>query len=83
MMNHFFTKPARLRAAFGFAVFCVLHVGCGTNKFQQEVQTEVAAIKLAKETIQGKYELVGTDDLKKLIKDEKPLLVDTMPAAAS
>ena len=35
------------------AAFCLLATGCGTNKFEREVQTEEAAIKLTNETIGG------------------------------
>jgi len=63
------------------AVFCLLTTGCGTNKFEQEVQTEEAAIKLANETIDGDYELISTSELKKLVDGKKDfLLIDAMPA---
>lgn len=66
------------------AVFCIVVAGCGTNKFEQEVQTEEAAIKLAKETINGDYQLISTSELKKLIDGKKDfLLVDAMPAEES
>ena len=62
----------------------LLFVGCGTNKFQQEVKTEEAAIKLYNETAVGKYDLISTDELKKLLdSDESIILVDAMPAASS
>ena len=58
--------------------------GCGTNRFQQEVQTEEAAVKLANETVQGGYQLVATSELKKmLVADKGFLLVDAMPAKDS
>ena len=58
--------------------------GCGTNKFQQELQTEEAAIKLTGETIQGDYELISTMKLKDLLNGgDDFVLVDAMPAAAS
>lgn len=59
-------------------------MGCGTNKFQQELQTEEAAIKLFNETSAGSYQLISTADLKKLLDgDDSLLLVDAMPAADS
>lgn len=62
----------------------VVIVGCGTNKFQQELQTEESAIKLTKETIQGGYHLMSTSELKELTESgESFLLVDAMPAASS
>ena len=58
--------------------------GCGTNRFQQEVQTEEAAVKLANETVKGGYQLVTTAELKKMLDgDEDFLLVDAMPAKDS
>jgi len=58
--------------------------GCGTNRFQQELQTEEAAIKLARETVEGDYRLIDTEALKKLIDSgEDFLLIDAMPAYGS
>lgn len=66
------------------AALCLVAAGCGTNKFEQEVQTEEAAIKLANETIQGDYQLISTAELKKLVdSDQKFLLIDAMPAEGS
>ncbi len=57
--------------------------GCGTNQFQQELQTEEAAIKLARETTDGGYQLIATPKLKALLgSGEEFLLVDAMPAAS-
>ncbi len=59
-------------------------VGCGTNKFEQEVIIETSAVKLAKEVASGQYELLTTGELKKLIDEKTPLvLLDAMPAASS
>ena len=58
--------------------------GCGTNRFEQEVPTEEAAIKLANETVQGGYQLVSTAELKKWLDDgQEFLLIDAMPAEES
>lgn len=58
--------------------------GCGTNQFQQEVQTEEAAVKLANETVEGGYQLVTTAELKKMLNaGEDFQLVDAMPAEES
>ena len=58
--------------------------GCGTNQFQQEVQTEEAAVKLAKETVVGAYELLTTADVKSMLDgDEEFTLVDAMPTDES
>lgn len=59
-------------------------IGCGTNKFEQELVTEQAAIKLTGETIDGGYQLVSTKELKQMLDDSAEfLLVDAMPAADS
>ncbi len=58
--------------------------GCGTNQFQQELQIEASAIKLANETIKGKYPLISTQELKALIDGGTSFfLIDAMPAASS
>ena len=72
--------------SLGFPILLsvVCMIGCGTNRFQQEVQTEEAAVKLANETVQGGYELVTTAELQKLLNDgEDLLLIDAMPAEDS
>lgn len=78
------------RRAIRHAIACLLlvsltgFVGCGTNRFEQELKTEEAAIKLTNETIQGNYPLLSTAKLKALLDSgESILLVDTMPTATS
>ena len=62
----------------------VCMAGCGTNRFQQEVQTEEAAVKLANETVDGQYQLVTTAEVKKMLDaGDDLLLVDAMPAEDS
>lgn len=58
--------------------------GCGQNKFQQEVETEKVAVKLARHMAVGEYEVITTDELKTLL-DKRPemVLVDAMPLEAS
>ena len=59
-------------------------VGCGTNRFQQELIIEEAAVKLAQETVQGNYPLIATAELQALLENgETILLVDTMPTVES
>jgi thiosulfate/3-mercaptopyruvate sulfurtransferase len=71
-------------AAFVLAAVCLGLTGCGTNKFEQEVQTEEAAIKLTNETVQGGYQLISTPELKALVDGKEDfLLVDAMPAGDS
>ena len=58
--------------------------GCGTNRFQQEVQTEETAVKLANETVDGGYHLVTTTEVKKMLNGgDDFLLIDAMPAEES
>lgn len=75
---------------FGRTLVCLILasltgvVGCGTNRFQQELNVEEAAIKLTNETIDGEYSLIATAELKALLDGgESILLVDTMPTASS
>ena len=54
--------------------------GLGKNKFEQELEKEAGAIKLARETVQGGYRLVSSEELKALIdRGEDMLIIDTMP----
>lgn len=65
-------------------VYLPVIVGCGTNRFQQELTVEEAAVKLANETIEGNYSLISTKELKQLLDSKEAiLLVDTMPADSS
>ncbi|MCI5126303.1 MAG: rhodanese-like domain-containing protein, partial [Candidatus Electrothrix sp. AR5] len=50
------------------------------NKFEKEVEKEQGAVKLTRETVQGDYDLITTEELKKLIDSNKgALVIDTMP----
>jgi hypothetical protein len=50
------------------------------NKFEKEVEKEAGAIKLVREVQRGDYDVVTTEELKKLIDSGKDMLiVDTMP----
>jgi len=50
------------------------------NKFEQEVEKEASAVKLAREVQKGGYSLVTTEELKKWLEEKKDMLiVDTMP----
>jgi len=54
------------------------------NKFEKEVKVETSAVKLTREVMQGGYDVVTTEELKKWIDDGKEMLiVDTMPFEAS
>ena len=57
-----------------------LALGFGKNKFEKEVEKEQGAVKLAREAMSGGYELITTEELKKLIATNKDvLIIDTMP----
>ena len=61
----------------------VFALGFG-NKFEAEVKTEAAAVKLVREVQRGGYDVVTTDELKKWQDEGKDMLiVDTMPYEAS
>ena len=63
-------------------IACV--VGCGTNKFEQEVTIEASAVKFTREVVDGQYEIFSTAELKKLLDDgTEMLLIDAMPASSS
>ncbi len=50
------------------------------NKFEKEVDKEQGAVKLVREVQRGGYDVLKTDELKKMIDDGKDILiVDTMP----
>lgn len=54
------------------------------NKFQKEVDKEIAAVKLVREVQKGDYDLVTTEELKAWMDAGKEMLViDTMPYEAS
>jgi rhodanese-related sulfurtransferase len=58
--------------------------GCGSNQFDQEVVIEESAVKFARETVDGDYEVLSTSEVNELLDgDEDILLVDAMPPAAS
>ncbi|WP_417908697.1 rhodanese-like domain-containing protein [Candidatus Electronema sp. PJ] len=46
-----------------------------SSKFEKEMETEQAAVKLARETVEGGYGLITTEELKKLIDADKKILV--------
>lgn len=62
-------------------IVCV--VGCGTNKFEQELTIEDSSVKFAREVVNGQYAILTTAEVKKL-NDEGAdlLLLDAMPAAS-
>ena len=69
---------------FILAAFAVVCVGCGTNKFEQEVTIEASSVKFAREAVSGQYPILSTSEVKKLLDDgTECLLLDAMPAASS
>jgi thiosulfate/3-mercaptopyruvate sulfurtransferase len=64
---------------FGFAT-SAFSFGFGDNKFEKEVETEQSAVKLTREVQRGGYDVITTEELKKLIDSGKEILIiDTMP----
>ena len=56
----------------------------GTSKFEKEVTKEAGAVKLLREVQRGGYDVITTDELKKMMDDKADfVLVDTMPLEAS
>jgi thiosulfate/3-mercaptopyruvate sulfurtransferase len=54
------------------------------NKFEKEVEKEIAAVKLVREVQRGGYDLVTAEELNKWIDSGKDMvIVDTMPYADS
>lgn len=52
----------------------------GDNKFEQEVVIETGAIKLVREVQRGGYDVISTEELKKMMDSGKDMVVvDTMP----
>jgi rhodanese-related sulfurtransferase len=50
------------------------------NKFEKEMEKEAGAVKLVREVQRGGYDVVTTEELKKLIDSGKDMvIVDTMP----
>ena len=72
------------RTAIPALLLLPFFIGCGTNKFEQEVTIEASAAKFAKEVVSGQYEVLTTADVQKLMDAKSPMvLVDAMPAASS
>ena len=52
----------------------------GKDKFEEELEKEQGAVKLVREVQRGGYDVVTTEELKKMIDEKKDILViDTMP----
>jgi thiosulfate/3-mercaptopyruvate sulfurtransferase len=52
----------------------------GKDKFEEELEKEQGAVKLVREIQRGGYDIVTTEELKKMLDEKKDILViDTMP----
>jgi rhodanese-related sulfurtransferase len=52
----------------------------GKDKFEEELEKEKGAVKLAREIQRGGYDVMTTEEFKKMIDEKKDILViDTMP----
>jgi len=52
----------------------------GKDKFEEELEKEQGAVKLVREIQRGGYDIVSTEELKKMLDERKDILViDTMP----
>ena len=52
----------------------------GKDKFEEELEKEQGAVKLVREVQRGGYDIVTTEELKKMIDEKKDILIiDTMP----
>ena len=77
-------KRSWVSALVIFLVFGIGSQGWAKNKFEQEVDTETAAVKLVKDVNRGGYGLVTTAELKQWMDSGKEMvIVDTMPYDAS
>lgn len=69
------------------AMLMVISMGgpaAAKNKFEKEVEKETGAVKLMRETQRGGYNIVTTNELKKMMDtDENLLIIDTMPYESS
>lgn len=75
-------RTVNFTAISALVLFCFVLAACGQgkDKFEQEVEKEKTAVKLAREVQQGGYDLVTTEELKAWQDQGKDMLViDTMP----
>ena len=77
-------KIALSLVVFVMFAFGLTNLSLAKNKFEQEVEKEQGAVKLAREVQQGGYDVITAKELKDLIDSGKDVLViDTMPYDAS
>lgn len=76
-----------MKKLFGNLLIAVLILGLATfahafgkDKFEEELEKEQGAVKLVREVQRGGYDVVTTEELKKMLDEKKDILViDTMP----
>jgi thiosulfate/3-mercaptopyruvate sulfurtransferase len=76
-----------MKKLFGNLLIAVLILGLATfahafgkDKFEEELEKEQGAVKLVREIQRGGYDVVTTEELKKMLDGKKDILViDTMP----
>lgn len=74
------TITMKLLAFLVFLLVLVPAAAMAGNQFEDEVEKEKGAVKLAREVAAGGYGLVTAEELKKWIDEKKDMLiVDTMP----
>lgn len=80
----FSSLVAAFCCAFLLSLASPSHALFGKDKFEKEVATEAAAVKLAKEVQSGGYKVMNVDELKEMMGNGKELLIiDTMPYDSS
>jgi rhodanese-related sulfurtransferase len=76
-----------MKNMFGNLLIAILILGLATfahalgkDKFEEELEKEQGAVKLVREIQRGGYDIVSTEELKKMLDERKDILViDTMP----
>jgi rhodanese-related sulfurtransferase len=76
-----------MKNMFGNLLIAILILGLATfahafgkDKFEEELEKEQGAVKLVREIQRGGYDIVSTEELKKMLDEKKDILViDTMP----
>ncbi|MFA5111091.1 MAG: rhodanese-like domain-containing protein [Desulfobaccales bacterium] len=75
------TKKSLFLAGALLLIVALALAGCGKSSWSgKELDTETAAVTLAREMARGGYQLVTTQELKSWIDQKKPMMIiDTMP----
>ena len=76
-----------MKKMFGNLLIAILILGLSTfahafgkDKFEEELEKEQGAVRLVREIQRGGYEIITTEELKKMLDEKKDILViDTMP----